>query len=238
LSARILTSYHQGLPLVVRGRTIPLAEVTRIRINVTEGDSQQLLPAVRAKRAGSSVLVLGGPSDDWYVAAEGKDVTDDYIKAPPGSKKTLASEPGKEGLQVEGLHPEVQAACGALCKDGHYSQAIFEAFKAVEIRVRKQSGLALAGRDLMAQAFALDAAVISLTELSGQSGKDEQEGFWFLFMGAMQGIRNPKGHERIEQSDWQRALEYLAFASLLLRRLDDAQATRLRSTGLRTRRRG
>jgi hypothetical protein len=38
-----------------------------------------------------------------------------------------------------------------------------------------------------------------------------------------QGIRNPKGHELIGRGDDpQRALEYLALASILMRRLDDA----------------
>ena len=58
--------------------------------------------------------------------------------------------------------------------------------------------------------------------LQDQTGKDEQEGFRFIFMGAMRGIRNPKGHDMIEQRDPERALEYLALASLLMHRLDDA----------------
>ncbi|MEX2623977.1 MAG: TIGR02391 family protein [Acidimicrobiia bacterium] len=57
----------------------------------------------------------------------------------------------------------------------------------------------------------------------GQSGRDEQEGFRFIFMGVIQGIRNPKGHELVEQGDPQRALEYLALVSVLFRRLDDAR---------------
>lgn len=44
-----------------------------------------------------------------------------------------------------------------------------------------------------------------------------------VFMGAIQGIRNPKGHELVGQDDPQRALEYLALVSVLFRRLDDAR---------------
>lgn len=123
-------------------------------------------------------------------------------------------------LGIAGLHPEVIAAASDLFTDGHYSQAIFEAFKALEGRVRTQSGLDLSGRDLMAKAFG-PSGPINVAVEQGQSGKDEQEGFRLIFMGLVQGIRNPKGHELIKQSDAQRALEYLAIASVLFRRLDD-----------------
>ena len=124
-------------------------------------------------------------------------------------------------LGIEGLHPAVIAAASDLFTDGHYSQAIFEAFKALEIRVRTQSGLDLSGRDLMNRAFAASGP-INIAAEQGQSGTDEQEGFRFIFMGVIQGIRNAKGHELVKQSDAQRTLEYLAIASVLFRRLDDA----------------
>ncbi len=49
------------------------------------------------------------------------------------------------------------------------------------------------------------------------------EGFKLLFMGAMQGVLNPKAHDLFDQLAEDRALDYLAFASLLMRRLDDAE---------------
>lgn len=45
-----------------------------------------------------------------------------------------------------------------------------------------------------------------------------------MFMGAVVGIRNPRAHEQFEAMDENEALEELAFASLLMRRLDDAEA--------------
>jgi uncharacterized protein (TIGR02391 family) len=126
-------------------------------------------------------------------------------------------------LRLENLHPDVVVASSDLFLDGHYSQAVFEALKALDRRVRKQSGLDLSGRELMTRAFAGDSPPIDLSIEDGQSGRDEQEGLRFMFMGVMQGIRNPKGHELVKQDDPQRALEYLGMASVLLRRLDDAQ---------------
>lgn len=125
-------------------------------------------------------------------------------------------------LGLENLHRDVIAVASDLFVDGHYSQAVFEALKALEARVREQSGLELSGRDLMARALSGDPPPIDIASESGQSGRDEQEGFRLMLMGVMQGIRNPKGHSRVKQEDPQRALEYLAVVSILFRRLDDA----------------
>ena len=57
-----------------------------------------------------------------------------------------------------------------------------------------------------------------------ESDRNEQEGFQLIVMGAMQGIRNPKAHDLNAPLEDDRAFEYLAVASLLMRRLDDAEA--------------
>lgn len=57
---------------------------------------------------------------------------------------------------------------------------------------------------------------------TGRSGNDEREGYFYLFRGAMVGIRNPKSHELSHGDDPDEALEMLALASLLHRRLDIA----------------
>jgi uncharacterized protein (TIGR02391 family) len=107
-----------------------------------------------------------------------------------------------------------------LFESKHYAQAIFEAFKAVECYVKEKTGQTLSGKDLMAKVFREDAPIIKLNDLSDQIDRDEQEGFKFLFMGAMVGIRNPKAHSMIDQQDPYLTLEYLAFASMLLKRID------------------
>jgi uncharacterized protein (TIGR02391 family) len=105
--------------------------------------------------------------------------------------------------------------------DGHYSSAVFEAFKAVEVRVSAQSDIDDTGRPLMAAALS-DDGPIQLAHEIGESADDEQEGFKLLFMGAIQGIRNPKAHSFVRPPSPQRAVEYLSLASLMFRRLDDA----------------
>jgi uncharacterized protein (TIGR02391 family) len=126
-------------------------------------------------------------------------------------------------LGLEGLHPAIIAAASDLFTDGHYAPAIFEAFKAIDVRVRDMSGIDKSGKQLMGEAFSGSPPPIQVSTERGRSGDDEQEGFKLIFIGVAQGIRNPKGHELIGRGDDpQRALEYLALASILMRRLDDA----------------
>lgn len=125
---------------------------------------------------------------------------------------------------LDRLHPSIREACSRLYLDGHFGSAIFEAFKAVEARVRDLSGLDETGRSLMVAAFNENNPVLPLNNLKTRSELDEQEGFRFIFMGASQGIRNPKAHDIVEQEDPERTLDYLSLASLLMRRLDDSEA--------------
>ena len=119
------------------------------------------------------------------------------------------------------FHPKIVEASRELYEDGHYRDAILMAFIEVNNFVKAKTGLESDGRALMSQAFRMENPVIRLNELKTQSEKDEQEGFMFLFMGAMVGIRNPKAHDNVIQTDPLRTLEYLALASLLMRRAEE-----------------
>jgi len=126
------------------------------------------------------------------------------------------------------LHPKIIEASKSLFETGHYAPAIFEAFKAVNNFVKEKSGLSLDGKALMSKVFREDAPIIKLNELLTQSDRDEQEGFKFLFMGAMVGIRNPKAHDNVIQTDPYRTLEYLGFASLLMKRIEEGKVVSVR----------
>jgi len=82
----------------------------------------------------------------------------------------------------------------------------------------------LDGKSLMQHVFSVNNPILKFNELSTQTDRDEQEGFMYLFSGAMLGIRNPKGHENIVQNDMYKALEYLMLASLLCKRLEETKA--------------
>lgn len=118
------------------------------------------------------------------------------------------------------FHPKVIEASRELFKDGHYRDAIYRAFVEVNNYVKGKANSQLDGKKLMSTVFSLEKPIIKLNSLQTQSDRDEQEGFMFLFMGAMEGIRNPKAHENIIQNDPYKSLEYIGFASLLMKTID------------------
>ncbi|KKK66471.1 hypothetical protein LCGC14_2963740, partial [marine sediment metagenome] len=122
------------------------------------------------------------------------------------------------------LHTEVKEHSLELFNDGHYAQAIFESAKALNNYVKEKAGII--NRDLsdaMSRIFNENNPIIKLNNLTTRSDKDEQEGFRFLYMGAMKGIRNPKAHDTVKQENKNRTLEYLAFLSLLFRRAKEGK---------------
>jgi len=74
----------------------------------------------------------------------------------------------------------------------------------------------------MQQVFSPGKPVLKFNHLQTQSDKDEQKGFMMLFSGAVAGLRNPRAHTFI-QDDPERALEFIAFVSLLAKLLDGAK---------------
>jgi hypothetical protein len=105
------------------------------------------------------------------------------------------------------LHPAMSVAL-SLVENGQMSEAIFEALRIVEERVR-----------YLAEDNELD-----LTTATGQAADDECEGFRLLFAGAMLGLRRPCGAGGTVPTALDETLEYLALASMLMRRLDRAES--------------
>jgi len=142
-----------------------------------------------------------------------------------GLKSRVGPRSGAKPVDVQPprLHPLVETVSRKLFENGHYDQAVFEAFKALNATVKGRfPELGLDGKALMARVFNAKNPLVHLTPCKTQSQTDEQEGFMLLFMGAMQGIRNPQAHEVGASTDANRAFEYLSLASLLLRRLDES----------------
>ena len=118
------------------------------------------------------------------------------------------------------IHPEIGKISIRLFDDGHYSQATFEAFKYLDIQVKKASKINDSGYKLMMAAFSENNPKIKLNNMSSSSEIDEQMGYKHIFAGAMSAIRNPRGHD-INIDPIGRCLDHLSFASVLLRRLDE-----------------
>tara|TARA_R110000751_G_scaffold135211_1_gene237951 strand:+ start:779 stop:1258 length:480 start_codon:yes stop_codon:yes gene_type:complete len=108
-----------------------------------------------------------------------------------------------------------------LFDDAHYSEATFEAFKFLDKRVAKLAGSRESGQKLMMQALS-ETGAIKLNNLSNDSELDEQNGYKFLFAGAMSAVRNPRGHEYDFNDSIESCLDHLSLASFLIRRLEQA----------------
>ena len=135
-----------------------------------------------------------------------------------------AEKKGTINYDLSNLHSKIIESSSRLFNDKHYAQAIFEAFKQINDYVKEKSGIQdRDGASLMEYVFSPNNPILAFNEFKTQSEKDEQLGFMLIFRGAMLGIRNPKAHEIIVQRDPIKTLEYLAFASLLIKMVEDAR---------------
>jgi uncharacterized protein (TIGR02391 family) len=121
------------------------------------------------------------------------------------------------------FHPRIVKASRSQFKSGHYTDAIFNAFRCIEVFAKEKSGINERGASLMHKIFNEKNPIIRLNEMQRDFEIDEQAGFRFIYVGAMTGIRNPKAHAEIQQKDPYRTLEYLSLASLLAKRLDEGE---------------
>jgi len=132
---------------------------------------------------------------------------------------TTRSAAADRRVEITGIHPIVSQAAGALFADGHFSKAVLAAFQAVELQVQTKSGLTETGVTLMHRAFNPQSPIIDVARHGGRNAQDEREGFRFLFVGAMLGLRNPRAHGADLPDTETEAIEFLALASALLRRI-------------------
>jgi len=120
---------------------------------------------------------------------------------------------------IENLHPSIQDVALKLYIDGHYRQAILDTYILLTNSVKTKSGRHdLDGVQLVQTVFSPKNPCIKISD-----NIDEQQGFMWLFSGAIMGIRNPNAHNLIEHKDPQKTLEWITYASALLRTLDGAE---------------
>lgn len=130
--------------------------------------------------------------------------------------------------QVDGfwdlLHPRIVQLARSRFESGHLADAVESAFKEVNAvvkdLVKRKTGQEFDGSDLMNRAFSVTSPIVTLDDLSTESGKNIQKGFMQIFSGAMTGVRNPKTHENVT-IDEKRAVHFLFLASLLMSKFDD-----------------
>ncbi len=120
------------------------------------------------------------------------------------------------------LHPAIQQAAGTLFADGHYASAILNAVIALNDLVRLKSGVTdRDGVTLMQHVFSSKSPLLKFNALASKTDEEEQFGFQQMFCGAVSGLRNPRAHSLIKD-DPERALEFIAFVSLLAKLTEQA----------------
>jgi uncharacterized protein (TIGR02391 family) len=113
------------------------------------------------------------------------------------------------------LHPALHGPALRAFVQGDFDSAVFEAFKVVEIDVRRKAGYpdTAIGVNLMKQAFDPDTGLLRDKTMTKSQQKRRME----FFAGAFGEIRNPTGHTPPSITDPLEAIEKMMTASLLLR---------------------
>ncbi len=125
-----------------------------------------------------------------------------------------------EGLD---LHPRIAGVCADLYRDRHYRQAVLDASIALNHYVKEKSRQhTLDGSGLMTTVFSANKPILAFNEMKDATDRDEQEGLMHLFVGAILALRNPRAHALFDDSP-ELALDYIAFLSMLAKRLDTAK---------------
>lgn len=152
-----------------------------------------------------------------------RSIASELSESPPIPAEVTSERDEPHPFETRNIHPDLPKRVRTLFDDAHWEQSVFEAFKYIEKEVKRISGLrGKTGYALMMEAFNENNPKVRFNPLTTDSEIDEQRGYKSIFAGAAAGIRNPRGHE-VEIGDTpDEALDYLALASLLLRRLDTA----------------
>ena len=153
------------------------------------------------------------PAEDGITELDLKD----YDRQKPPLQENEVDVSASDFLPEHEFHPMIPQNVWSSFSHGAYDTAVFEAFKQVEIAVRKAGGYAEAdiGVKLMREAFNVKNG--DLTDPEQQ--ESEKEARFFLFVGAIGAYKNPGSHRDVEITA-EEAIEMIAFASYLLRIVD------------------
>lgn len=175
-----------------------------------------------AKKRPTNPAPTSKPENTQGAAAAGSKAPSTTSVAAPNNSEAATASNAKIGFE-ELLHPAIHEHAFQHYLNGHYREAVLNSVVAVFDLIRKRTGLDLDGTNLVSETFSLERARLIFSEVKTESGKNDQKGFLQIFSGAYLGIRNPKAHSLAHDLDKTKAAQYLVFASLLARRVQEAQ---------------
>jgi len=122
-------------------------------------------------------------------------------------------------LPSEFLHPTLVRKVKPLYLRGDYDTAIFQAFKAIEVQVRKVGGYAKSdiGVALMRKAFHPRTGKLTNTH----SEESEKQAMSDLFAGAIGLFKNPTSHRDIDGISPEESADYIRVANCLLKMINE-----------------
>lgn len=127
------------------------------------------------------------------------------------------------GIDWNVIHPLIVRVSKERFDVAQYADAVEAAFKTINNEVKKivyeKTSEEIDGNPLMQKAFNKNNPLIRFNESELRTDQDIQQGYQFMFSGAMLGIRNPKAHE-VEKISKPDATRKLHFASMLMFKLD------------------
>ncbi len=211
-------------------------ERTRAALRVAVGENHPALERFDGIRYGLMMWSGSTPQSAWDGAQEAG--VRSAIAILEGAIHELESvEPAGPPAGTDGLHPWVLAAIAGLWDDGHHRNAVDEAARAIELRLRKKIGGDGSGTDLVTRAFNPQPPTVQQPRLrfreyeaGTRSWTNAHQGAMHFGQGCMMRIRNLIEHSDDPISP-QYARECLFALSLLARWIDEAEVERNADTG-------
>lgn len=184
-------------------------------------------------QVGEGAITMANPETEWdSVMARYKRPEAPLLETRPAAidagwvqLRTHQERPAVKGPIDYQFHPEIEKVSGQLLRSGQYRQAVLDAYIHLLDCVKTKSGVHdREGDDLINQVFGADKKkpILRFNSLASPAELDEHRGFFFILKGVV-GLRNYKAHKVTPFDDPQRAHEYVALASLLMRLLDSSQ---------------
>jgi uncharacterized protein (TIGR02391 family) len=202
------TEKRRGSPARVEGSTVRLP----IGTDVQPGDYLEYRLSSDEQRR---MLVIDVIHPHMHEAS----TDEDHIEVTGVPSERVATP----GLRAPVLHKSMSVA-RALVEEGRMSEAVFEALRLVEERVRSLTASDDSGHTLMESVFGSTPPQLNITTATGQAVADERESFRLLFSGVFLALVGPHGADRTFPPALDETLEYLATASMLMRLLDRVES--------------
>ncbi len=165
----------------------------------------------------NSVFIRVGETTKVASPAELTGVLADKQKILKPQESVEEPQPATFAFTFDFLHLEIARRCRSLFQSAYYDEAILNAFKVIEEKVRHTARLRPEdiGVKLMSDAFNVDSPRLVYSQI-----KAEQEGALALFRGGIGCFKNPHSHRFVNVTDPVEAFEILCFASTLCRVVD------------------